>query len=46
MAKNKTQGWYTFADGCRVWFFGLSGQEKRIEVAKHGKVVGFEPTNY
>lgn len=46
MAKIKSQGWYTFADGYRCWYHGLSAQEKRIEVYKHGKVVKFEPTAY
>lgn len=46
MAKNRTQGWYTFADGYRYWYHGLSAQEKRWEVYKHGKVVKFEPTDF
>lgn len=44
--KKTTQGWYTFADGYRVWFYGLSAQEKKVEVFHHGKVVKFEPTNF
>lgn len=46
MAKNRTQGWYTFADGYRCWYYGLSAQEKKAEVFHHGKVVKFEPTNF
>ena len=46
MAKiNKTRGWYTFENGTRCWYAGLSGQEKREEVRKYGKIVKFEPTN-
>ena len=44
MARKNTQGWYTFADGTQAWFHGLSAQEKRIQVAKHGKVIAFHPT--
>lgn len=44
MARKHTQGWYTFADGTQAWFFGLSAQEKRREIAKHGKVIAFRPT--
>lgn len=43
MAK-KTQGWYIFADGAQIWFFGLSAQERKREEATHGKVVRFIPT--
>ena len=45
MAK-KTQGWYTFADAYRVWVYGMSANEKKWEVYKHGKVVKFEPTGF
>ena len=41
----KTQGWYTFADGYRCWFHGLSAQEKKVEIRKHGKIIRFEQTN-
>lgn len=41
----KTRGWYTFADGYTVWFYGLSGNEKRAEIRKHGKIIKFEATN-
>jgi hypothetical protein len=44
MARVNTQGWYTFADGYRAWFHGLSAQEKKIEIYKHGKIITFEPT--
>ena len=40
----KTRGWYTFADGYRVWFYGLSASEKKVEIRKHGKIVKFEWT--
>ena len=40
----KTRGWYTFADGTKTWFAGLSAQEKKVEIRKHGKIVKFEPT--
>ena len=42
MAARKSQGFYTFADGTRIWFFGLSAQEKKIEVLKHGAIIKFE----
>ena len=44
MAARKSQGYYTFADGTRIWFFGLSAQEKKIEVLKHGAIIKFEAT--
>lgn len=44
MAKIKTQGWYTFADGYYCWYHGLSATERKMEERKHGKVVRFEPT--
>lgn len=43
MKTPKTQGWYIFADGYEVWFYGLSGTEKRNEERKHGKVIRFIP---
>lgn len=45
MTKNKTRGWYTFEDGCRIWFRGLSGTAKKIAIIEHGQIVDFEPTN-
>ena len=42
--KMKTRGWYTFADGYRAWFSGLSGTEKKWEIVRHGKIVKFEHT--
>ena len=44
MAKNKTRGWYIFADGYEVWVNGYSATEKRNEVRKHGAIVKFIPT--
>ncbi len=37
----KTRGWYYFEDGFTVWFNGLSIQEKRCEIRKHGKIIKF-----
>ena len=37
----KTQGWYYFADGFCAWFHGMSAQEKRREIHKHGQIVRF-----
>ena len=45
MAKNKTRGWYTFADGYEVWVNGYSAAEKRNEIRKHGAIIRFIPTN-
>ena len=45
MAKTYTQGWYTFADGREIWFNGLSTNERKWEIYKHGKIVKFVPTN-
>lgn len=45
MARTKTRGWYTFADGYHGWFHGLSAQEKRVEIFKHGAIIYFEPTD-
>jgi hypothetical protein len=44
MARIKTQGWYTFADGYYAWFHGLSAQERKVEIRKHGSIVKFTPT--
>lgn len=44
MARTKTRGWYTFADGTQAWFNGLSAQEKRVQIMKHGAIVRFQPT--
>ena len=41
--KNKTQGWYVFADGYEVWVAGFSAAEKRNEIRKHGPIVKFVP---
>lgn len=45
MARIKSQGWYTFADGATIWYHGLSAQEKKREIMKHGAIIRFEPTN-
>lgn len=45
MKASKTQGYYTFEDGYEVWVNGMSGQEKRYLVFKHGKIVRFVHTN-
>lgn len=39
-----TQGWYLFEDGTYIWFSGLSANEKKIEIMKHGKIIKFEHT--
>lgn len=39
-----TRGWYTFEDGYYAWFAGLKGQERKIEIMHHGRIVKFEPT--
>ena len=44
MARTNTRGWYTFEDGYFAWFSGLSGNERKIEILKHGKIVSFRPT--
>ena len=44
MAARKSQGFYTFADGTRIWFFGLSAQEKKVEILRHGAIIKFEAT--
>lgn len=44
MAKS-TRGWYTFADGHREWYSGMSAQERNVEIRKHGAIIKFEPTN-
>lgn len=37
------RGWYLFEDGQYSWFNGLSAQEKRVQIRKHGKIVKFKP---
>lgn len=44
MAKVKTRGFYLFADGEYIWFSGLSAQEKKVEIRKHGAIIKFVPT--
>ena len=45
MAKNKTRGWSVFEDGYTCWVSGMSAQERKIEILKHGKIIKFSPTN-
>lgn len=45
MKAPKTQGWYTFADGYRGWFYGLGAQEKKVLIRDHGKIITFEHTS-
>ena len=35
--------WFTFADGYQVCVRGFSAQERRVEEAKHGKIVSKIP---
>lgn len=45
MTTPKSQGFYTFEDGFRCWYYGLSAQEKKVEIRKHGKIISFIHTN-
>ena len=45
MARVKSMGIYKFADGTVAWFAGLSASEKKREIAKHGAIIQFIPTN-
>lgn len=45
MARSKTRGWYTFADGYHCWYHGLSATERKAEIRLHGPVVKFSPTD-
>ena len=45
MARVKSRGFYLFADGTRAWFAGLSANEKKREVAKHGAIIQFIATD-
>lgn len=38
-----TRGWYEFADGYTCWVNGMSAQECKVEIYKHGKIVRFIP---
>ena len=38
-----TRGWYEFEDGYVAWFNGLKGNERKVEIRKHGKIVRFIP---
>lgn len=31
--------WFEFADGHHGWVLGMSAQEKRVEIRKHGKLI-------
>ena len=42
--KENSQGWETVADGTCTWVLGLSAQERKVEIRKHGKLVSFEAT--
>jgi hypothetical protein len=44
MARIKSQGWYIFTDGTKEWFHGLSAQEKKVEIRKHGAIIKFIAT--
>jgi hypothetical protein len=44
MARTKTQGWYLFEDGTYAWYHGMSAQEKKIEIRKHGQIIRFQPS--
>lgn len=44
MARSKTRGWYTFADGYTCWYHGLSATEKKMEIRTHGAIIRFVPT--
>lgn len=46
MARIKNQGWYTYADGYRCWYRGLTATRRKCEERQHGKVVKFEPTYF
>lgn len=37
-------GWYTFADGHKMWAHGFSRLELKREVIKHGKLIDYQPT--
>lgn len=43
MKTPKTQGWYYFADGSALWFYGLSATEKKNEIRQHGAILRFVP---
>ena len=45
MKKSNGCGWYTFADGYRCWYLGISAAEKRAEIRKHGAIISFIPTD-
>ena len=46
MAKReKTRGFYEFADGTTAWFYGLSAAEKRALIREHGAIVRFVQTD-
>lgn len=45
MKASKTQGYYTFEDGYKVWLNGMSAQERKVQIYKHGKIIRFEQTN-
>ena len=45
MAKNKTRGWYRFADGYTCWLNGMSGTERRNWIRAHGAIICFQPTD-
>ena len=46
MARTHTQGYYLFEDGFYAWYHGMSAQEKKLEIWKHGKIIQFKPTYY
>lgn len=45
MAKIKSRGFYLFADGTYAWFAGLSANEKKREIQKHGAIIRFTATD-
>ncbi len=39
MKKNTNGYYFEFADGYHGWVLGMSAQEKKVEVRKHGKLI-------
>jgi len=44
MAKNNTEGWYTFEDGFQIWVRGMDARYKRNLIIDHGKIVSYKAT--
>ena len=42
MTKTNNGYYFEFEDGYHGWVYGMSAREKKIEIAKHGRLIRWE----